>query len=111
VRIWIALVAATALLVAGCGGGSNSGDEQPPPPARAQDFPAANGKSLRDLMANLGAGPVLAPSGQEFRTGKERVGFALFRRDRSQITDASVAVYAAPAGGGPAEGPYPARYE
>jgi hypothetical protein len=111
VRIWIALVAATALLVAGCGGGSNSGDEQPPPPARAQDFPAANGKSLRDLMANLGAGPVLAPSGQEFRTGKERVGFALFRRDRSQITDASVAVYAAPVGGGPAKGPYPARYE
>ena len=104
-------MAATGLLVAGCGGGSDSGDEQAPPPARAQDFPAANGKSLRDLMANLGAGPVLAPSGQEFRTGKERVGFALFRRDRSQITDASVAVYAAPAGGGAATGPYPARYE
>ncbi len=87
--------------MAGCGGDSNS-DEQAPPPARAQDFPNANGKSLRDLVAKLGAGPVLAPSGQEFRTGNQRVGFALFRRDRSQITDASVAVYAAPAGGGPA---------
>jgi hypothetical protein len=110
VRIWIAIAAVAALLMAGCGGDSNS-DEQAPPPARAQDFPNANGKSLRDLMANLGAGPVLAPSGQEFRTGNQRVGFALFRRDRSQITDASVAVYAAPLGGGPAKGPYPARYE
>jgi hypothetical protein len=54
---------------------------------------------------------VLAPSGQEFRTGDQRFGFALFRRDRSQITDASVAVYLAPTGGGPARGPYLARYE
>jgi len=110
VRIWIALAAVVALVMAGCGGDSSS-DEQAPPPARAQDFPSANGKSLRELMAKLGAGPVLAPSGQEFRTGNQRVGFALFRRDRSQITDASVAVYAAPLGGGPAKGPYPARYE
>jgi hypothetical protein len=54
---------------------------------------------------------VLAPSGQEFRTGSERFGFALFRKDRSQITNASVALYVAPAGGGPAKGPYLARYE
>ena len=47
----------------------------------------------------------------EFRTGKERFGFALFNADRSQITDASVALYVAPAGGGPATGPYLARYE
>jgi hypothetical protein len=47
----------------------------------------------------------------EFRTGTNRVGFALFRPDRSQITDASVAVYVAPAGGGPAKGPYLAKYE
>ena len=104
------MAAVVALLMAGCGGDSSS-DEQAPPPARAKDFPSANGKSLRELMAKLGAGPVLAPSGQEFRTGNQRVGFALFRRDRSQITDASVAVYAAPLGGGPAKGPYPARYE
>ena len=32
-------------------------------------------------------------------------------RSREQITDASVAVYTAPAGGGPAEGPYLARWE
>jgi hypothetical protein len=106
----LALIAA-ALLIAGCGGDSGSSDEQAPPPARAQDFPKANGETLQQLLARLGGGPVLAPSGQEFRTGKERFGFALFRKDRSQITNATVAVYAAPAGGGPAKGPYLARYE
>jgi hypothetical protein len=109
VRIRIALIA-SCLLITGCGGGSGS-DEQAPPPARAKDFPAAKGETLQQLLANLGSGPVLAPSGQEFRTGKHRFGFALFRRDRSQITDASVAVYVARAGGGKAKGPYLARYE
>jgi hypothetical protein len=107
----MALLALAALLIVGCGDSSNSGDEQAPPPARAQDFPKPNGESLRQLLAELGSGPVLAPSGQEYRTGKQRFGFALFRKDRSQITDASVAVYVAPVGGGAAQGPYLARYE
>ena len=102
---------AVALLIAGCGDDSGSGDEQEPPPARAQDFPKAGGKPLQELLGDLGTGPVLAPSGAEFRTGTQRVGFALFRPDRSQITDASVALYVAPAGGGPATGPYLAKYE
>jgi hypothetical protein len=105
----LALLAA-ALVGVGCGG-DDSGGQDAPPPARAQDFPKANGKTLRQLLARLGSGPVLAPSGQEFRAGKNRFGFALFRRDRSQITNATVAVYAAPVGGGPAKGPYLARYE
>ena len=58
-----------------------------------------------------GKGPVLAPRALELRTGKNRFGFALFSRSREQITDASVAVYAAPVGGGPAKGPYLARWE
>jgi hypothetical protein len=103
-------LAALALVVAGCGGGSGS-DEKAPPPARAQDFPKAKGQTLRELLTSLASGPVLAPSGQEFRTGAERFGFALFRKDRSQITNASVALYVAPVGGGPAKGPYLARYE
>jgi hypothetical protein len=110
VRLLGIALAALALVVAGCGGGSGS-DEKPPPPARAQDFPKAKGQTLRELLTSLGSGPVLAPSGQEFRTGSERFGFALFRKDRSQITNASVALYVAPVGGGPAKGPYLARYE
>ncbi len=105
------MLTALALFVAGCGDDSGSGDEQAPPPARAQDFPKASGKTLQELLGDLGTGPVLAPSGAEFRTGTHRVGFALFKPDRSQITDASVALYVAPAGGGAAKGPYLARYE
>jgi hypothetical protein len=101
-----------ALLV-GCGGGdSSSDDQQAPPAAQAKDFPKPNGKSLAELLKQTGGnGPVLAPSGLELRTGKDRFGFALFTRSREQITDASVAVYTAPAGGGAAQGPYLARWE
>jgi len=107
--VWLALLA-LVIAAAGCGG-DDSSDAQAPPPARAQDFPTVKGQTLRELLTKLGSGPVLAPSGAEFRTGQQRVGFALFRRDRSQITNASVALYVAPAGGGPAKGPYLARYE
>jgi len=107
--VTLALLALVAV-VAGCGG-DDSSDEKAPPPARAQDFPRVEGQTLRQLLSKLGSGPVLAPSGAEFRTGEQRVGFALFKRDRSQITNASVALYVAPAGGGPAKGPYLARYE
>jgi hypothetical protein len=111
-RIAIVALALLALVIvaAGCGG-DDSSDDKAPPPARAQDFPRVQDEPLRQLLTRLGSGPVLAPSGAEFRTGEQRVGFALFRRDRSQITNASVALYVAPAGGGPAKGPYLARYE
>jgi hypothetical protein len=110
-RIPIAALLACALLV-GCGGDDSSSDDQPPPAAKAADFPKPGGKSLLELLNEVGgSGPVLAPSGLELRTGTHRFGFALFNRSREQITNASVAVYAAPAGGGPARGPYPARYE
>ena len=100
-------------LLAGCGGDdSSSGDQPAPPAAKAEDFPKPNGRSIATLLDEVGGnGPVLAPSGLELRTGKHRFGFALFTRSREQITDASVAVYVAPAGGGPAKGPYLARWE
>ena len=110
-RISIVVLLACALL-AGCGGDDSSSGDQPPPAAKAEDFPKPGGKSLAELLKQVGgSGPVLAPSGLEFRTGTDRLGFALFTRSREQITDASVAVYAAPVGGGPAEGPYLARFE
>lgn len=106
----LALALLAAVMVASGCGGDDSGGQPAPPPARAADFPKANGKSLGQLFQSLGKGPVLAPSGQEFRTGKQRFGFALFKPDRSQITNASVALYVAPMGGA-ATGPYLARYE
>jgi hypothetical protein len=101
-------------LLAGCGGDSDSEPEQTPPPAaKAGDFPSARGKTLAELSGEVGGeGPVLAPSVSQLTTGGEsRFGFGLFNRSREQITDASVAVYVAPAGGGPAKGPYVARWE
>ena len=109
-RSTAAALIAVACLIAGCGD-DDSSDEQAPPAARAQDFPAANSQQLQDLVANAGNGPVLARSSQEFRTGRNRFGFALFNPDRSQITDASVALYVTTASGEAAEGPYLARYE
>jgi hypothetical protein len=111
-RIAVVALVACALL-AGCGGDDSSSDEQKAPPAaQAKDFPKPNGKSIAELLKETGeTGPVLAPSGLELRTGTNRFGFALFTRSREQITDASVAVYVAPAGGGPAQGPYLARWE
>jgi hypothetical protein len=109
-RIAIAALLACALL-AGCGDDDSSSSGQPPA-AKAADFPKPGGKPLVELMNQVGgSGPVMAPSGLELRTGTHRFGFALFNRSREQITNASVAVYAAPAGGGPAKGPYLARYE
>jgi hypothetical protein len=109
-----AVLVACALAAAGCGGGDDDsgGSDSPPPPARAEDFPKANGKTLAELRSSLPkVGPILAPSVSDLGPGKNRFGFALFKPDRSQIADATVAVYVAPSGGGPAQGPYLGRYE
>jgi hypothetical protein len=80
--------------------------------AKPEDFPSAQGKTLAQLRSELGrGGPVLAPSVSQLTTGENRFGFGLFDRSRAQIANAAVAIYVAPAGGGPARGPYTARYE
>ena len=109
----IAAAVLTCALLAGCGGGDD-GDSgsSPPAVAKTEDFPKAAGKTLAELSQGLGqGGPVLAPSVSQLTTGENRFGFGLFSRSRAQIADATVAVYVAPAGGGEASGPYPARFE
>ena len=102
-----------ALVAAGCGGGGNDDQSsQAPPEARPDQFPSATGKSLAELRSALPpGGPVLAPTVSEFVAGKNRLGFGLFTTAKAQIADASAAVYIAPAGGGPAQGPFVARYQ
>jgi hypothetical protein len=112
----VATVAAACALtgaLAACGGDDSSREmSSPPAPAQPQDFPKADGKTLRDLLASVGQkGPVLAASVSQFEPGENRFGFALFDLARAQIADAPVALYVAPVGGGPARGPIRARFE
>lgn len=103
-----------ALAASGCGAPASQTDAaQAPATPDLKAFPKADGKTLADLHSELGpGGPVLAPSVSVLEPGEtNRMGFGLFDRGMKQITDASVVIYAAPADGGPAEGPYPARSE
>jgi hypothetical protein len=113
------LSAATALLavalIAGCGGaGNGTGSRSKPAPAAA-DFPSAQGKTLRQVLAAAsGESPdVVSPAAGFFHLGTNRFPFGVFQADRTQVTDAQVALYAAPGRGvdGLAAGPFPARIE
>lgn len=96
----------------GCGDDDDGAAERPPPPAKPEDFPKATGKTLAQLRSEVKEeGPVLSPSVSQLEPGRNRFGFGLFDRARSQIVDAPVAVYVAPLGGGEARGPFLARYE
>lgn len=110
-------LAALALIVllAGCGGADMGTDAAQAPPATPdlKAFPKAEGQTLAELRKGMGpGGPVLAPSVSVLEPGaRNRFGFGLFDRAMKQITGASIGVYVAPTGGGPASGPYPARSE
>ena len=107
------VLAAALIAIAGCGG--DDGEETPdapPPAARPADFPKPAGRTLVQLLQGLPPGGlVLAPTGSDFQPGTNRFGFGVFDRSRAQIADVPAAVYVARAGGAPASGPFPARYE
>jgi hypothetical protein len=113
-RLWLllTLIALLAAAVAGCGGDdSDDGADAPPAPARAADFPKGQGKTVAELKKETsGPGPVLAPTQSQLAPGKNRYGFALFDRDRTQIADVPVVLYVAPAGG-KAGAAQPAKWE
>src|SRR3954468_5721967 len=103
-----------AVLVAGCGssGSSSSPPPEPAPTAKASAFPTAKGKTLDTLRAGLPEGPILAPSTtSSLHVGSNRLGFALFNKDRSQILNAAVALYTTAHDGTNVKGPYVARFE
>jgi hypothetical protein len=108
-------LAAASLGIAGCSGGDDGAGQlanRPAPPASG--FPSADGKTLNQILrasraqrSNL----VVSPTGRVFQKGNNRFGFGVFTVSRQQVTDAQVAIYAAPSGGGKAIGPQPARIE
>ncbi len=109
-----ALAAALVLAVAGCGGddgGGDSGDGSGDDVSQTTKFPASAGKTLTELRKGVGPGPVLAPTVSILIPGDNRYGFALFDRAHKQIAADDAALYMAPAGGGPAAGPFYARGE
>jgi hypothetical protein len=107
-RLTRALAALACLLVgatgafAGCGGGSDSstgsssgaGQSRSAPPK--SDFPSAKGKTLAEVLEAESAQPsklVVSPAAMTFYKGENRYPFGVFQRDRTQVTDAEVALY------------------
>lgn len=97
-----ACLLALAALLAGCGGdsgssgsgsGSGSAESRPAPPK--SEFPSAEGKTLSQVL-KLADGPaelVVSPAAMVFYKGENRYPFGVFKRDRSQVSDAEVALY------------------
>jgi hypothetical protein len=102
-------------LVAGCGGSDNGTGSRSKPAPAVSEFPSAQGQTLRQIVlsAKGGQGPVVSPAAGYFHLGTNRFPFGVFTTGRGQITNATVALYAAPGRGvdGQAIGPFPARIE
>jgi hypothetical protein len=107
--------ACASVALAACGSNdeaTTTEDASQPAPA-ASDFPPAKGATLdRVLAANPPTDEiVVSPAGQVYTPGPNRFGFGVFTVAGEQITDAEVALYAAPARGGGVKGPNPASIE
>jgi len=109
-------LAAAAVALSACGS-SDSGGSAPAPPqpvaAAPADFPAAEGKTLPELMEGLHEGAILLVSSfQSQNPGRgNRLGFAIVDRANKQIDVSAVAVYTAKADGTGLRGPFVARKE
>ena len=107
----LAVLAAFAL--GGCGeDDESSADEGTREALEASEFPAVEGRTLEQLLAAYpDAGElVVSPAVGNITVGRNRFGFGVFEVDRTQVTDADVAIYAA-GPDGKASGPFPARVE
>ena len=90
---------AAAALLAACGGSDSSSagggttSNRPAPPK--SEFPSPNGKSLAEVVKGT-SGPaevVVSPAAMVFYKGENRYPFGVFHNDRSQISNATVALY------------------
>ena len=108
-----AVLFGAALALGACGGSqqAEAPPEQPAPAATAADFPAAEGRTLQDVLETAEEGPVLAPSVTLLRKGTNRFAFALFDTSRKQLPDEAVALYTAKEDGTDLRGPFLARSE
>ncbi len=136
---------AVAVAAVGCGGDSGSEESATTPPEDApslpapprSEFPAPQGRSLKDLLelADAPSELLVPPAAKVFYRGVNRYPFGVFERDGTQVADAEVAIYLAkvptprrgaksrPGGKGalaqaqvealnkPATGPFPASIE
>ena len=104
---------ALALFSAGCGADDDSPDDAGSAAPEASAFPAVDGRSLEQIVADSAPADdlVVSPAGQVFTEGRNRLGFGVFTVAREQLTDAEVAIYAAHGPDGEAQGPFPARVE
>jgi hypothetical protein len=110
----LTLVAGLALVPAGCGEKDEPAvDDSTQAAPEAAQFPAAGNGTIEDVYADNGPTQdlVVASAGSDYVVGDNRFGFAVFETDRTQITDAKVAIYAAHGPNGKVEGPFPARVE
>jgi hypothetical protein len=105
-------VGVLALALAACGGDGEEGSGPTPAPA-SSSFPDPAGRTIDELLAEAKPGDdiVASPAGAVFEPGDKRFAFGLFHLDRSQVTDAEVAIYAQSRHDSEARGPFPARVE
>jgi hypothetical protein len=110
--------AGALLALAGCGGsgtaGSSARNAQPAPPSprvaaaerpRLADFPAARGRTLRQLAGQLVAGPQVGLATSVYTPGSNRIAFGLIGSDGAFVYGRT-AVYVAAAADRPARGPF-----
>lgn len=103
--------AALSFSLAACGGSGSAGTASDAilPPRSSADFPSPKGRTLLQIRAGLGPGPVLAPTVSVLGPGRDRYGFGLFDRGRRQIAQTPVALYVERSGSTKVIGPFRAR--
>jgi hypothetical protein len=98
--IVLACLVAAGDLLSGCGGSESStssatapSESRPAPPP--SEFPSGRGKTLGDVLkvASRPAQLIVSPAAMVFYRGENRYPFGVFAKDRTQVSDAEVALY------------------